>query len=184
MRNKDLFIPVILGTARKDRHSEAAAKYVYKIVSEVGVKTKLVDVRDMLIKATIPAWIDNDKAQPWRKLIKKCDGLIIVAPEYNHSFPGELKLLLDRAYKEYARKPVAICGAGGGMGGDRMVEHLRTVMIELSMVPIRSAVYFANVSDLFDSQGKIQKEDIYHEQTQTLLAELLWYAKALKKARA
>lgn len=41
MKNEELFITVILGTARKDRSSEAAAIYVLKAVRGMGIKSKL-----------------------------------------------------------------------------------------------------------------------------------------------
>ena len=32
------------------------------------------------------------------------DAFVIIAPEYNHSFPGELKILLDRQQGEFAHR--------------------------------------------------------------------------------
>src|SRR5437899_1401383 len=45
--------------------------------------------------------------------VARADGLIIVAPEYNHSFPGLLKHVLDTNLKEYIHKAVGGCGARG-----------------------------------------------------------------------
>lgn len=39
----------------------------------------------------------------------RADGLVIVAPEYNHGYPGALKSVLDLLLKEYIHKPVAFC---------------------------------------------------------------------------
>lgn len=59
----------------------------------------------------------------------RADGLVIVSPEYNHGYPGEMKLMLDQLYKEYNRKPVGICGvSSGALGGARMVEQLRLIL--------------------------------------------------------
>lgn len=54
--------------------------------------------------------------------------------------------------------------------------------IEFHMVPIREAVYFPAVGQLFDENGSI-KDALYESGIKTLLEELLWYAKALKLAR-
>ncbi len=183
MDNNDLFMPVILGTARKDRQSEQVARYVLNETEKTEINTELVDVRDHLAGETIPAWVDDDRASKWRELVSRADGFIIVVPEYNHGYPGELKMLMDMAYKEYNRKPAALCGvAGGGLGGARVVENIRPVLVEFELVSMRNAVYFSNVGDLFNEQGKIQDES-YGDRMKTLFDELLWYAKALKTAR-
>ena len=178
-----MYIPIILGTAREDRRSGKAANFVLKEFQTLQeAETELIDVRDYRIHATD----DTEEQEPAKKFAEKAaraDGFIIVSPEYNHGYAGELKMMLDMLYEEYNRKPIGICGvAGGGMGGVRMVEQLRLVAIEFQMVPISKAVYFSNAGKLFDKQGDITDES-YHERMKAFFAELLWYAKALKAAR-
>ena len=179
---KDLFIPIILATGREGRLSENAARFMLKQTEKFGLKTELIDVADFgLIRTKRSA--DTEPAKSFSEKISLADGLIIVSPEYNHGYPGELKLVLDQLYKEYNRKPVGICGVSAGkLGGARMVEQLRLVAIEFQMVPIRSAVYFSNISDLFDEAGNI-KDDSYEKRVNGFLEELVWYAQALKEAR-
>lgn len=175
-----LFIPIILGTAREGRHSEAAAKFMVEQVRQAGLETELIDIRDFLHKATQEVFPGQEELG---KKLKKADGYIIVSPEYNHGYPGELKLFLDAFYQEYARKPVGLCGVSiGPNGGVRAVEQLRLVFIEFHAVPIREAVYFRNVADLFDEQGKI-KDQGYEKLAKTFLEELIWFANALKTAK-
>ena len=113
----------------------------------------------------------------------RADGLIIVSPEYNHGYPGELKILLDTLYQEYNRKPVGICGVSDGlMGGGRMVEHLRQVLVELQMAPIHAALYFRNVEKLFDTSGNMT-DGAYEKRAKDFFDELTWFASALKQAR-
>ena len=176
-----LYIPIILGTARVNRQSEKVANFVLQEVRKFGLKSELLDVRDFLVSAT-----DNTQQETiTRKLAQKiipADGLIVVSPEYNHGYPGELKLMLDLLYEEYAKKPIGFCAVSGGqIGGARAVEQLRLVAIELHMVPIREAVYFPDVYKLFEN-GKI-KDTRYYERVKKFLEELSWYAEALKIAR-
>ena len=176
-----LFIPVILGTAREGRRSEAAAKFMAEQVKKAGLETELIDVRDFLHKATQETFPEQEELG---EKLKKADGYVVVSPEYNHGYPGELKLFLDTFYQEYARKPVGICGVSAGPnGGVRAVEQLRLVFIEFHAVPIREAVYFRNVQDLFDEQGVI-KDASYEKQAETFLQELVWFANALRVARS
>jgi len=176
---KELYIPIILGTAREGRHSEKVAKFMLQETIKADLKTEIIDVRDFRIEST-----DNTgeitQAKKLAEKIIKADGLIIVAPEYNHGYPGELKMMLDMLYKQYAKKPVGICGvSAGGLGGARMVQQLRQICIAFNMIPIREAIYFSNVYDLFDEKGVI-KDQSYYKRVKKFLDELIWFAKTLK----
>jgi NAD(P)H-dependent FMN reductase len=178
-----LFIPILLGTGREGRRSEVVAKFVLQVVQEhsqkYNLETELFDIRDGLTRTGET----GKKFSAYQELIKRADGLIVVAPEYNHGYPGELKLVLDQLYEEYNRKPIAFCGVSAGpIGGARMIEQLRLVAIELQMVPIRNAVYFGNVSDLFNEKGEV-KNLSYADRLIKMLDELIWYARVLKYGR-
>ncbi len=179
-----LFIPVLLGSARDGRYSEKAAHFVFSEIEKYGkFDTQLIDVRGFVSKPVTESAMTETKSKEWSEIMKRANGLIVVSPEYNHGYPGELKLMLDQLYDEYNRKPVGICGVSSrGIGGARMVEALKPVMIELQMVPIRSAIYFSNIKDLFDGGGAI-KDSSYHDRLIKFFDELVWYASALKNSR-
>lgn len=180
----ELFIPVLLGTGREGRASEKAARLVHEEIKKAGVASVLIDARDYAMAATHASWQPRPENKPWQEAMAKADGLIIVAPEYNHGYPGELKIVLDSLYKEYARKPVAICGVSSGpFGGTRLVEQLRQVVIEFSMVPLRNVVYFSNIVQTFNDDGSL-KDGAVRERLKPMFEELFWYARALKAARA
>lgn len=142
----------------------------------------LIDVRDYHLRAT-------DRSEQlavekrFAKLMTEADGLVVVAPEYNHSYPGELKMLLDMAFDEYAGKPMGICGVSEGMlGGARMIEQLRLVAVALRMVPINQPIQFSNIDKLIGADGKIS-DPSYEKRSAKFFTELLWYAEALKAQR-
>ena len=177
-----MYIPVILGTARQGRQSEKAALFMLQKVQEADLESEIIDVRDYRQEAT-----DNtEKSPPAQKLAEKArraDGFIIVSPEYNHGYPGELKMLLDMLFSQYAHKPVGICGvSSGAWGGTRMVEQLRQICLAFHMVPTCEAVYFPKVQELFDKEGSLLGRS-QHGQAKRLLEELILYARALKAGR-
>ena len=179
-----LFIPILLGTARKGRQSEKVAHFVLEEVKRYGqFETELIDARSFGLSATDDTKT-TEKSKKFSETMTRADGIIVVSPEYNHGIPGELKMTLDQLYNEYKHKPIGVCGVSEGhMGGARMVEQLRLVSIELQMVPIRTAVYFFDVENIFDQKGKFLKEETYQKRLKTFFDELIWYAKALKVAR-
>ena len=83
------------------------------------------------------------KTVEFSAMVARADGLILVVPEYNHSFPGLLKHVLDTNLKEYIHKAVGVCGVSAGpFGGARMIQSLVPVLRELGLVTIFSDVYF------------------------------------------
>jgi len=174
-----MYIPIILGTAREGRQSDKVAKFMLEEAKKAGLESEIIDVRDFRTEATAGKE-ESSKAKELAIIISKAEALIVVSPEYNHSFPGELKMMLDMLYKEYTAKPVGFCGVSvGGFGGTRVVEQLKLLSVELHMVPIREALYFSGVQDLFGANGEI-KDESFQKKIKVFLDELTWYAQKLK----
>ena len=178
-----LSIPVLLGSSRAERKSGNVAQFVISQIQAKNIQSELLDVRTIGLPFYEERYEKLPAAKQWSAIMQRADGLVIVSPEYNHSFPGVLKNMLDYNYDEYRHKPIGIVGTSKSqMGGVRMVEQLRLVAIELHMVPIRNAVYFGEMGDTFDENGKLLDE-AYSERVNKMLDELLWYARVLKKGR-
>ncbi len=178
-----MYIPVILGTAREGRQSENVANFIVKEATKFGFESEVVDVKDYRINETDNT-VESDTAKKWAERAERADGFIIVSPEYNHGYPGELKMFLDMLYEHYNRKPVGIVGVSAGpFGGSRMMQQLILTLVEFQMVPLRAALYFGTVQDLFDEDGNIKDEETYQRRAKDFFQELEWYAKTLKEGR-
>jgi NAD(P)H-dependent FMN reductase len=179
---RPLFIPIILGTSRRGRQSENVARFVFEQTRKrTGVETELIDV------CTLPMRLDDAGEQmkdaKFSATINRCDGLIIVTPEYNHGYPGILKHALDMNLEEYIHKAVGICGVSAGpFGGVRVIEALLPVMRELGLVTIFWDVNFGNVEKLFDDQGNLLDQS-YVRRLDKFLNELIWMARLLRYGR-
>src|SRR5881394_426534 len=152
--SKALFIPVILGTARKGRRSENAARFVFEETKKrAGIETEFVDI------CKIPMRLDDAgeqmKDQAFSDLVRRADGLILVVPEYNHGYLGLMKHALDMNLEESIHKAVGICGvSAGAFAGARVIESLLPVMRELGLVAIFSNVNFGHADKIFGENGK------------------------------
>jgi NAD(P)H-dependent FMN reductase len=106
-----------------------------------------------------------------------------VVPEYNHSFPGLLKHVLDSNLKEYIHKAVGVCGVSAGpFGGARMIQNLLPVLRELGLVMIFTDVYFGAAGKLFDPTGDII-DPSYARRLKAFVEELVWMARVLRCGR-
>ena len=181
-----LTIAVLAGTTRVQRKSIHAAKYVVDFGRKLpGVTIIFVDPMDFHFEGD-----GNDpegKNAKYTEITQKADAFFIVTPEYNHSFPGSLKRMLDSELANYNHKPVAIAGASnGGWGGVRAVEALVMSVREMGLVATSVSMYFPRVQDVFNEQGELLPEhtELYERNAQHCYDELLWMTRALKAARS
>lgn len=174
-----LHIAVLLGTARIGSVSHRVAQFVADIGKSFdGVEITLVDPKDL----DLPGDGNDDYARDHRftEITKKADAFFIVTPEYNHSYPGSLKRMLDSEFKNYFYKPVAVAGVSDGLwGGIRAIEHLAPVLRNFNMFMIRTDVQFPEADKLITEDGELQDEK-YIERVKRSYTELIWMAKVLK----
>lgn len=179
---RPVFLPVVLGTSRQGRESEKVARFVFDQANQRSdLETEWIDIRT--IRLSIDDAGEALKDAQFSATIRRADGLVLVVPEYNHSFPGLLKHVLDTNLEEYIHKAAGVCGVSAGpFGGARMIQNLLPVLRELGLVTIFTDVYFGSVRQLFDSSGQITAP-AYADRVGKFLDELVWMARALRFAR-
>ena len=182
MPSQSLFLPVILGTVRLGRRSEHAAHFVLEQTRKrAGVETELIDIRTLVLPMDDEG--EGIKHPGFSAQMKRADAIILVVPEYNHSFPGSLKHALDTNLEEYIHKAAGICGVSAGpFGGSRVIEHLLPVLRELGLMTIFTDVNFSQVQNVFDDDGVLQDEK-FVGRVDKFLDELIWMAKVLRHGR-
>lgn len=180
-----LTIAVIAGTARAQRRSPKAAQYIAEFGRQIpNVEIIYVDPTEFNF-----AGDGNDpegKDARYTEITNNADAFFIVTPEYNHSFPGSLKRMLDSELANYNHKPVAIAGVSdGNWGGVRAVEQLSLAIRELGLVVMSWDMYFPYIQNIFDENGAMHDEfkERYDKQAAKLFTELVWFADMLKQKR-
>jgi NAD(P)H-dependent FMN reductase len=182
MNPRPIYIPVILGTTRKGRMSANVARLLTgEVAKQAGVETDLIDI------AALPLPTDDAgeaiKDGIFSEKMERADGLVIVAPEYNHGYCGLLKHVLDSCLKEYVHKAVGIVGVSAGpWGGTRVIQSLLPVVRELGLVNIFWDVNFATVQKTFAADGSLL-DTAYLRRIEKFLQELVWMSKTLRYGR-
>ncbi len=183
--DEPITIAVIEGTTREKRESIKASRYIAEFGrQQPGVEIILVDPKDFNFPGD-----GNDpegKDPRYGAITAKADGFFIITPEYNHSFPGSLKRMLDSELQTYNHKPVAFAGvSNGSWGGTRAVESLVPAIRETGLVCLSWDVYFPRIQDLFDEAGQLKPEnqERYNGNLQKLYDELIWMARLFKEGR-
>lgn len=196
-----LKIKIIIGSTRQNRFSEKPAQWIFEEAKKLeGVEAELLDLRDYpmpffddpMSPSMAKGQYSNEVVKKWAAKINDGDAFIIVTPEYNHGYSAVLKNALDVIYPEWNRKSVGFVSYGSALGS-RAVEQLRQVAVELQMTPIRNAIHIP--VDIFFAamMGKGPtgpemfqpiREGMMGDRVQIFFDDLLWWARALKVARA
>jgi NAD(P)H-dependent FMN reductase len=184
MNKNALHLAILIGSTREGRFAPTVANW---FAARAGERDDLtVDVID-LADTRLPD-ILSDKPSPSvsavAQLLAQADAFVVVTPEYNHSFPAPLKSAIDWHSKEWRAKPVGFVSYGGVSGGLRAVEHLRQVFAELHAVTVQYAVSFHGVWAHFDPAGQLKDPARYARAAKSMLDQLVWWARALREARA
>jgi NAD(P)H-dependent FMN reductase len=178
-------IAVLAGTTREQRESIKAAWYIAEFGRHLpGVEIVFVDPKEFYFPGD-----GNDpegKDPRYTEIVARADAYFIITPEYNHSFPGTLKRMLDSELALYNHKPVAFAGASNGnWGGVRAVEALVPAVRETGLVVLSWDVYFPFVQKMFDENNAMLPEfrDRYDRNVGKIYKELVWMARLFKEGR-
>ena len=181
---EQLTVAVIIGSTRAGRFGPTVANwFVGQARQRSDIEIDLID----LAEVGLPAVIDhqpNAAVVEYVGRIDRADAFVVVTPEYNHGYPASLKQAIDVAYHEWRAKPVAFVSYGGMAGGLRSVEQLRQVFAELHATSVRDSVSFHAAHKGFDAAGEPVDPTGSNAAAKTMLDQLVWWANALRTARA
>jgi NAD(P)H-dependent FMN reductase len=185
-----LRIAVLLGSVRSDRMGTRASKLVIRELERRGHRVELIDPLELQLPLLDRMYKEHPKGEApepletLAEIYRNADGFLMVSGEYNHGIPPALKNLLDHFLEEYFFRPSGIvCYSAGGFGGVRAAMQLRMTLAELGMSSVPSLLPIPRIGQSIDENG-VAIEPIVDQSAKRFLDEFLWYASALKQARA
>jgi NAD(P)H-dependent FMN reductase len=180
-----LKLAVLLGTKRVNNKSQYVARHIARIAESTGEwDVTFVDPQDLELPGDGNDEVGKDPK--YTKITEESEAFFIVTPEYNHSFPGTLKRVLDSELSNYIHKPVAVAGVSSGRyAGVRAVAHLAEVLREIGMIMTFTDVNVGGSYDAYNEEtGEPNEGNEYIEKTTlAALTELKWMAETLKHGR-
>lgn len=157
-------ITVIAGTNRVNSNSFKLAELVQGMHEAAGEQTTLLDLSKLppeIFQPTVykekPAAFIEGFVDP----VLNADGLHVVVPEYNGSFPGILKYFVDLLPfpEAFDGRPTAYVGLSAGMfGALRAVEQLQLVFGYRNAQTYPQRVFLPAVHQHFDEAGNFSDE--------------------------
>jgi NAD(P)H-dependent FMN reductase len=167
-------LTVVLGTGRKGRFSERVFGFITQEISkDPRFEVTKVDVRDFIFGVTDDTG-ESHMAKNWKDIVLPSDAILFVSPEYNRSYPGELKMLLDSLFDEYDKKLVGVCSvSSGGFGGVRMAEKLKSLFVVFNMRILKNDLAISSVAKEFNENDVPINRELYSNKIKTLLDEIV-----------
>ncbi len=120
----------------------------------------------------------------WSARVDAADAVVMVTPEYNHSFSPALKNALDFLSTEWWRKPVGFVSYGGVSAGTRAVTAIRPVFVPLSMTCVGPAVNIPFVGEKIAEDGSLEANEVMDAAADALVTELARVDGALRPLRS
>ncbi|MFD2744440.1 MULTISPECIES: NADPH-dependent FMN reductase [Sphingobacterium] len=159
-------IGIVVGSLRKGSYNKAIGKYLQNHAPE-GVSLEMVEIGHLsLYNQDYDESGEPAEYAPFREQIKSFDGIIFITPEYNRSVPGVLKNAIDVASRPYGSsawdgKPALVISSSiSDQSGFGAHHHLRQTLAYLNMPTLaQPEVYIANVQNIFNEDGALQKEE-------------------------
>jgi chromate reductase, NAD(P)H dehydrogenase (quinone) len=146
-------ITIIAGTNRKDSSTKKVALAYKKILDSKKVETKLLALEDFEV---------FERNETFEKMeneyLKNANKFIFVMPEYNGSFPGILKLMIDNCdvVNVWHNKKALLTGVSSGRAGNlRGMEHLTGSLLHLKMTVHPNRLPLSSIHNLLDNEGLI-----------------------------
>jgi NAD(P)H-dependent FMN reductase len=183
INNSPLKLEVVLGSVREGRFGEIPFNWIVNQARQSGeFEVGAIDLAQYQIPNDFSR---NADVEELAARMEAADAVIVLSPEYNHSYSAPIKTFIDAMPKSvWQAKPVGFVAYGGFAAGLRAVEALRLVFAELHAVTMRDVVSFYIMNENFDASGEAIQADAVNGAAQVLLGQLSWWALALKDAKA
>ena len=185
----NLNIVVVYGSVRENRQGIKGVRFIVSELKKRNHEVTLVDPLEYNLPLLEKMYKQYEKGKAPENLQKlydifnKCDAVVVVSAEYNHIIPPALSNLMAHfSGLEYRFKSSAIVSyATGSFGGVRAAMQLRIFLSELGMPSIPHIFPIPRVHEFSEDGEPYEKR--YFDRAEKFIAELEWYAEALKSAR-
>jgi chromate reductase len=150
-------ITIISGTNRADSMTLRTAQLYYRLLSEQVADVQLLSLENRHV------WERGaDMIAMENEFLVPADKFIFIMPEYNASFPGILKLMLDNSdiKKCWWYKKAALVGISDGRAGNlRGLEHMTAILHYMKVHVHYNKLILSRINEEIDGEGKLLKPE-------------------------
>lgn len=157
-------VTIISATNREGSHTIKLAEYYQQRLREKGVEAGLLSLTDLPanILQTDLYGKRSEAFKPIQDIITKTNKFIFIIPEYNGSFPGVLKVLIDACTfpESFYEKKAALVGLSSGKYGNiRGVDHFTGVCHYIHLNIMSLKIHIASIHKEMNTEGQLINAD-------------------------
>jgi len=161
---------VFAASHRIDSYNRKLVAHTSKYLTGKGIQVDCADYADFDMPIYNGGIELPESAYSFAKRAAGVNGIIISSPEYNWSYPGSLKNIIDWtsciAPKPLEGKTVLLmCASTGSRGGILGLSHLKTPMEASQMYVFPKVFPLGNCQQLFDSADVLASKPSQHLNT-------------------
>lgn len=150
-------ITIVSATDRPNARALDISNYIKPLYEKEGAHAKVLSLRDFPIESVAGGNYADDipAITEFITPVIEADGLVFVIPEYNGSYPGILKLMIDHLPfpSAFTGMPVTFIGESKGIfGGLRAVEHFQMVANYRNALQLPERLFIPKVHEEFDAK--------------------------------
>ncbi len=131
------------------------ANLYHKMLSEKGADAQVLSLENR------PVWERGEAMKEIEDIyLKPVDKFIFIMPEYNASFPGVLKMLMDNCdvKKCWWYKKAALIGVSDGRAGNlRGTEHMTAILNYLKVNVLYNKLLLSKIGEEVSKEGVLLK---------------------------
>jgi len=144
-------ITIICGTNRTGSNTRQVAQEYQRLLNEKGVDSVLASLESLDLELGKAAFLKFEQ-----EILMPASHFIIIVPEYNGSFPGILKMMIDNSNPAYwHHKKALLTGVATGRAGNlRGMDHLADILNYLKVTVHPNRLPISRVDTLLDADGK------------------------------
>ncbi|MEO6405030.1 MAG: NADPH-dependent FMN reductase [Ferruginibacter sp.] len=145
-------ITIIAASNRGDNNTKKVAYEYQRFLTQKNITSSLLALDEVSIYERNEAFIDTEN-----NFLVPAKKFIIIMPEYNGSYPGILKLMIDNTdvSKAWWHKKVLLTGVSTGRAGNlRGMEHLTGSLLHMKMLVHPNRLPISLVDKLMDGTNR------------------------------
>ena len=149
---------IISGTNREGSHTEKVAEEYKRILKEKDINAGILTLKNLDVLKRTPGFIKIEK-----EILIPTQKFIFILPEYNGTFPGVLKAMIDNSdvKKVWYNKKALLTGVSTGRAGNlRGMDHLSASLHYLKMNVHHNKLPISVVDKMMDADGRLNEETI------------------------
>ncbi len=148
-------ITVIAGTNRKDSMTLKVATLYHRLLSAKYDNVQLLNLEGKAV------WERGDEMKQMEQdMLIPSEKFVLVMPEYNGSFPGILKLMMDNSdiRKVWWYKKAMLVGVADGRAGNlRGLDHMTNILHYLRMHILYNKIPISRINEEIGENGEVLK---------------------------